>query len=280
MRLYPIGGPRVRRLANCASVIRSGWDGKTIVSGIGHHLTWINATQPALPLNSAVFRPIGSEKADVMATLHRMTKLAPPQASHANSPRPGASYVASVTERQLRQALAEAETLLRQKDLLIQTMLVWREDAADHLVSLTRRQRQVMELVLAGQASKNIAADLGISQRTVENHRAAIMKRTGSKCLPALARMALAAAWDNAAPPTATAGWRNMGGPDFVPTGQASADRYRGSAAGLAAPDRDAASQSWTSGNGVVALRGSSMPNVRQGASVTNFPTPVRRRSK
>ena len=51
-----------------------------------------------------------------------------------------------------------------------------------------------MERVLAGQPSKNIAADLGISQRTVENHRASIMKRTGSKSLPALARLALAAA--------------------------------------------------------------------------------------
>jgi len=51
----------------------------------------------------------------------------------------------------------------------------------------------VMERVLAGQPSKNIAADLNISQRTVENHRAAIMKRTGSKSLPALARLALLA---------------------------------------------------------------------------------------
>jgi two-component system CheB/CheR fusion protein len=51
-----------------------------------------------------------------------------------------------------------------------------------------------MELVLAGHPSKNISADLGISQRTVENHRASIMEKTRSKSLPALARLAFAAA--------------------------------------------------------------------------------------
>ncbi len=70
----------------------------------------------------------------------------------------------------------------------------WRESAATHLAGLTPRQREVMERVLAGEPSKNIAADLGNSQRTVENHRASIMKRTGSKSLPALARLALVAA--------------------------------------------------------------------------------------
>ena len=73
-------------------------------------------------------------------------------------------------------------------------LFAWRADAA-HLVSgLTKRQHEVMDMVLAGHPSKNIAADLGISQRTVETHRASIMKKTGSKSLPALARMALAAA--------------------------------------------------------------------------------------
>ena len=56
-----------------------------------------------------------------------------------------------------------------------------------------------MDLVLAGHPSKNIAADLGISQRTVENHRASIMKATGTKSLPALARLALAAVGESAA---------------------------------------------------------------------------------
>ena len=69
----------------------------------------------------------------------------------------------------------------------------WHDTASRHVASLTDRQRQIMDLVLAGHPSKNIAADLGISQRTVENHRASIMRKTHSKSLPALARLALAA---------------------------------------------------------------------------------------
>jgi two-component system CheB/CheR fusion protein len=72
----------------------------------------------------------------------------------------------------------------------------WRDDAAAHVAGLTPRQRQVMDMVLAGHPSKNIAVDLGISQRTVENHRASIMTKMGTKSLPALARLALAAADD------------------------------------------------------------------------------------
>ena len=72
-------------------------------------------------------------------------------------------------------------------------LIAWQDSAAEHIGDLTPRQHQIMNLVLAGHPSKNIAADLGISQRTVENHRASIMKTTGSKSLPALARLALAA---------------------------------------------------------------------------------------
>jgi two-component system CheB/CheR fusion protein len=74
-----------------------------------------------------------------------------------------------------------------------QKLVEWKATAATQLAQLTPRQRQIMELVLAGHPSKNIAADLGISQRTVENHRATIMKKSGAKSLPALARLALAA---------------------------------------------------------------------------------------
>ncbi|WLD64432.1 response regulator [Pseudomonas sp. OVF7] len=68
-----------------------------------------------------------------------------------------------------------------------------RQAAIDHISHLTPRQRQIMEMVLDGHPSKNIAFELGISQRTVEKHRASIMSRTEAKSIPELARIALAA---------------------------------------------------------------------------------------
>jgi two-component system CheB/CheR fusion protein len=75
--------------------------------------------------------------------------------------------------------------------------VAWRLDAEDQLSGLTPRQLEIMKMIVAGHANKVIAADLGISQRTVENHRASIMKKTGSKSLPALARLALVASREN-----------------------------------------------------------------------------------
>lgn len=106
------------------------------------------------------------------------------------------------TQDQLQEALTRQKVLLQQNDELLQQheimskLLTSREDATRCVANLTARERQVMELILAGEPNKNIAASLGISQRTVENHRAAVMKKTGSKSLPALARFALAAAWN------------------------------------------------------------------------------------
>ena len=110
-------------------------------------------------------------------------------------------------QKQLRDALAREEALRHQNDELIEQqqvlseLLASREAAADCVARLTPRQHQIMELVLAGHPSKIIAFKLGLSQRTVDNHRAAIMRKTGSKSLPALARVALAAAWNGAGEP-------------------------------------------------------------------------------
>ena len=78
--------------------------------------------------------------------------------------------------------------------------------AAICLGLLTPRQHQIMDMVLAGERSKNIALDLGISRRTVENHRAMIMKKTGSKSIPALARLAFISAMNGSGQPSIETG--------------------------------------------------------------------------
>jgi two-component system CheB/CheR fusion protein len=78
-------------------------------------------------------------------------------------------------------------------------LLASQRTASNAIASLTLRQHQVLDMVLAGTPSKNIAQELGISQRTVDNHRASIMRKTGSKSLPALGRLAFAATWKGTA---------------------------------------------------------------------------------
>jgi two-component system response regulator FixJ len=57
--------------------------------------------------------------------------------------------------------------------------------------ALSPREREVLELVVAGKANKVIAADLGISQRTVEIHRARVMQKMGADSLPDLVRLTI-----------------------------------------------------------------------------------------
>lgn len=66
-------------------------------------------------------------------------------------------------------------------------------DAADsaRIARLTVREQQVLEHVIAGHPNKKTATALGISRRTVEHHRAAIMHKTRAKSVPELVHLAL-----------------------------------------------------------------------------------------
>jgi two-component system response regulator FixJ len=63
------------------------------------------------------------------------------------------------------------------------------EVANEHFASLSPREREVFERVAAGQANKFVAIELGISERTVEIHRAQVMKKMGARSLAQLVRM-------------------------------------------------------------------------------------------
>jgi len=63
----------------------------------------------------------------------------------------------------------------------------------DRVGCLTRRQRQVMHMVAQGHPNKIVSWELGISERTVEVHRAEAMRRVGADSLPQLVLLDLAA---------------------------------------------------------------------------------------
>lgn len=64
-------------------------------------------------------------------------------------------------------------------------------DVAERMNQLSGRQREVMDLVVDGYSSRQIAAKLGISARTVETYRFAIMEKMGAGSVAALVRMVM-----------------------------------------------------------------------------------------
>ena len=56
--------------------------------------------------------------------------------------------------------------------------------------SLSRREREVMELVVAGRLNKQVAGELGISEITVKAHRGKMMRKMKARSLPDLVNMA------------------------------------------------------------------------------------------
>lgn len=68
-----------------------------------------------------------------------------------------------------------------------------RAEALRRLESLTAREREVLELVVAGKANKEVAAALKLSTKTVEVHRAHVMAKMGAESLAELIRMAILA---------------------------------------------------------------------------------------
>jgi PAS domain S-box-containing protein len=65
------------------------------------------------------------------------------------------------------------------------------EAGSDPIEALTRRERQVLELVIAGSTSKEIAARLGIAPASVDTYRSRLMLKLSIKDLPALVRFAI-----------------------------------------------------------------------------------------
>lgn len=69
--------------------------------------------------------------------------------------------------------------------------------AAKRIADLTSRERQVVDMVVDGNPNKQIAYVLGISQRTVETHRATAMKKLGARTFSELIHLTIAGSTHN-----------------------------------------------------------------------------------
>ena len=85
----------------------------------------------------------------------------------------------SVLLARVREALEKCALMCRQTEEY--------QDVSLRIARLTEREREVMQLVVQGHASKVIAPMLGISYRTVELHRSRVMHKTGASNLLELA---------------------------------------------------------------------------------------------
>jgi RNA polymerase sigma factor (sigma-70 family) len=70
-----------------------------------------------------------------------------------------------------------------------QPAMVSKKIVADRLSKLTDREKMVMHHLLQGKLNKEIANELGVSQRTVEGHRARIREKMQARGIADLIRM-------------------------------------------------------------------------------------------
>ena len=78
-----------------------------------------------------------------------------------------------------------------ERDVRNRTALTQHEKIRERLESLTPREREVLTLMTRGKPNKVMAAELGVSQRTVEIHRARVMDKSGATSLAQLVRMVM-----------------------------------------------------------------------------------------
>jgi two-component system, LuxR family, response regulator FixJ len=77
------------------------------------------------------------------------------------------------------------------KDAQLRAALREQDRIRERFETLTPREREVLELMARGMPNKVMAAELGLSQRTVEIHRARVMEKSGASSLAHLVRMYL-----------------------------------------------------------------------------------------
>ncbi len=84
----------------------------------------------------------------------------------------------------IQQAIETHRTCLRRRST--------RNEVIERMGRLSPRERDVMSRVVMGRSNKTVAADLGLSPKTVEVHRSRVMEKMQAKSLPELVRLDIA----------------------------------------------------------------------------------------
>ena len=92
------------------------------------------------------------------------------------------------SEAALIESVARALELVSQRESL--SLLVTK--ARDRIALLTKREKEVLDLVVIGDSNRVVAQELRISPRTVEVHRARVIRKMGATSLAELVRMSVA----------------------------------------------------------------------------------------
>jgi two-component system response regulator FixJ len=113
----------------------------------------------------------------------------------------GFADVTSVVRAVKNGAVDVLEKPFKDEDLLQRVQAAIERDRQDRqtgaqltsrIASLSNRQREVMQLLLTGKGTKEIARDLGISTKTLEKHRALVLTKMGVESVVELMRLVLA----------------------------------------------------------------------------------------
>ena len=92
-----------------------------------------------------------------------------------------------VQEQQLWDSIRKALEL----DAQNRRRLARRQRAEERLAKLTPGEREVLDLILEGKMNKEIAAELGLSTRTIEDRRAKLMKKMNAQCVAELVQLVM-----------------------------------------------------------------------------------------
>jgi len=101
-----------------------------------------------------------------------------------------AGAVDFLTKPVKREALFSAVVRAAKVDALSRQKRDESKSIGDRLATLTHREREVLEYVIAGRLNKQIAASLGTVEKTVKVHRGRMMSKLGVKSVADLVRLA------------------------------------------------------------------------------------------